>query len=68
MRFEGEYLNDIEWFENIYDYSGDIDIILKNNINGTVAVYFENRNLCFEDEYLNWKKIEKEKNMIMMAN
>ena len=27
LRFEGEYLNGIEWFGNIYNYNGDIDII-----------------------------------------
>ena len=41
---------------------------IKGEINGKVKKYHINGKLQYEGEYLNGKKMEKEKNMIMMVN
>ena len=61
IRFEGEYLNDLKWNGNFYNYDNDKNIILKNNINGIVTVYHDNGNFKFKGEYLNGKRNGKGK-------
>ena len=61
IRFQCEYINDIELNGNIYNYNNDIDLILKNNINGIVSSYYDNGKLKFESEYLNGKRNRKGK-------
>ena len=65
--FEGEYLFDKKWNGNGYDENGNI-IYIFNKGNGKVKEYDDDGKIKFEGEYLNGKKMEREKYMIMREN
>ena len=75
LLFEGVYLNNkrngylngkaISGIK--YDHNGNI-LYQFNNINGKGKEYYPNGQLSFEGEFLNCKKMEKEKNIIEMNN
>ena len=66
LEYEGEFLFDKKWDGKGYNKNGNIIYELHNG-NGNVKEYSWNK-LIFEGEYLDGKKMEKEKNMIMMVN
>jgi len=53
-----------KWNGKGYDENGNI-IYELNNENGKVKEYYYNEILKYEGEYLNRKKMEKEKNIII---
>ena len=66
LEFEGEYLYNNKWNGKGYDENGNITYELING-NGKVKEYdYEDGKLRFEGDNLNGKKIEKEKNMILL--
>ena len=67
LEYEGEYLFNEKWNGKGYDENGNI-IYELNNGNGKVKEYYYNEILKYEGEYLNRKKMEKEKNMMIMVN
>ena len=62
--FNGDYLCNKKYHGIGYDKKGNILYELKNG-NGKIKEY-ENDVLIFEGEYLNGKKMEKEKNIIII--
>ena len=67
MEYEGEFRKKRKWNGKGYDENGNIIYELING-NGKVKEYNNNGKLVFEGEYLNYKKMEKEKNMIIMVH
>ena len=67
MEYEGVYLYNKKWNGIGYDENGNIIYELING-NGKVKEYDNYGNLIFEGEYLNGKKMEKEKNILIMVN
>ena len=60
LEYEGEYCFDWKWDGKGYDEDGDIIYELHNG-NGKVKQYFEDNELMFEGEFLNWKRQGKGK-------
>ena len=68
LEFEGIYLFDKKWNGKGYDLNSNSNIIVYELENGagTIKEYDDDK-LIFEGDYLNGKKMEKEKNMILKA-
>ena len=66
LEYEGEFLFDRKWNGKGFDENGNIIYELING-NGKVKEYGLNDKLIFEAEYLNGKKMEKEKNIMILA-
>ena len=64
LKFEGEYLNDLQWNGKGYDPSNNLIYELKDG-KGLVKEYnYDYDFLVFEGEYLNGKRNGKEKNIL----
>ena len=63
LEYEGEFVCDKKWNGKGYDEKGNWIYELTNGT-GKVKEY-QNRYLIFDGEYLEGKKMEREKNMIM---
>ena len=66
LEYEGDYIWDKKWNGKGYDENGNIIYELING-NGNVKEYDNQCKLRFEGEYLNGKKMEEGKNMIIMV-
>ena len=64
VEYEGEYLYDRKWNGKGYDENGNLLYELKDGT-GTVREYSYFHRLAYEGEYLNGKKMEKEKNILL---
>ena len=67
LQFEGEYLNVLKWNGKGYNYCKNV-IYELNNGNGLITEYDNYGKLIFEGKYLNRKKMEKEKNIMIKTN
>ena len=70
LEFEGKFkiwYNWYKWDGKGYDENGNIIYELING-NGKVKEYYDTESLRYEGEYLNGKKMEKEKNIQNMVN
>ena len=65
LEFEGEFIFDRKYSGTGYDSNGD-KIYELNNGTGKVIEYYENGMLKYEGEYLNEKKMEKLRNILIM--